>query len=283
MVKKGAAKKSGDAFRAGTDIVKVGAAKNAVKKGLLSSVVYLGHIPHGFYEKQMRGFFSQFGAVAQLRLARSKKSTRSKGYAFIKFEDPKVAIIVANTMDKYLLFGNTLQCNVLKQEDVHPNMFKGADKPFRKVPWRDIAKKRQNAPRTAEQTIKITKRLIQKDNKKRKKLEALGIKYDFEGYGQADALEDVANTTVAEQPKKSTANKKRKSPLKGTKSDEDPASTESQDEEPAKPKRTRKTPAKKAAATKPKSTPAKRATAKKATPALRRSTRVTRSSRKAAK
>lgn len=47
---------------------------------------YLGHIPHGFYEAQMRGFFSQFGGVKRLRLARSKKSGRSKHYAFIQFE-----------------------------------------------------------------------------------------------------------------------------------------------------------------------------------------------------
>ena len=34
----------------------------------------------------MRGFFSQFGGVKRLRLARSKKSGRSKHYAFIQFE-----------------------------------------------------------------------------------------------------------------------------------------------------------------------------------------------------
>ena len=38
------------------------------------AVVYLGHIPHGFYEEQMRGFFSQFGTVCRLRLARNKKA-----------------------------------------------------------------------------------------------------------------------------------------------------------------------------------------------------------------
>lgn len=29
----------------------------------MSSVVYVGHIPHGFFEEQMRGFFTQFGDV----------------------------------------------------------------------------------------------------------------------------------------------------------------------------------------------------------------------------
>lgn len=30
-----------------------------------SKVVYLGRIPHGFYEEEMRGFFSQFGQVGR--------------------------------------------------------------------------------------------------------------------------------------------------------------------------------------------------------------------------
>ena len=36
-------------------------------------VIYLGHIPHGFYEDQIRGFFTQFGRVNKVRLSRSKK------------------------------------------------------------------------------------------------------------------------------------------------------------------------------------------------------------------
>ena len=33
----------------------------------------MGHIPHGFYEEEMSKYFSQFGTVSRLRLARSKK------------------------------------------------------------------------------------------------------------------------------------------------------------------------------------------------------------------
>jgi nucleolar protein 15 len=136
----------------------------------------------------MKGFFSQFGTVSKLRLARSKKTTRSKGYAYIQFEDPKVAIVVANTMDKYILFGNNLVCRVLKQIEVHSNLFKGAGKLFRKVPWRDIAKKRQNKNRDELEIAKIHTRLRAKDKKKRAKLAAMGIKYEFEGYASSATL-----------------------------------------------------------------------------------------------
>ena len=36
-------------------------------------VVYVGHIPHHFQEKEMRQFFEQFGDILKLRISRSKK------------------------------------------------------------------------------------------------------------------------------------------------------------------------------------------------------------------
>lgn len=36
-------------------------------------IVYVGHIPHGFYEKEMKAFFSQFGTVKGVRVSRNKK------------------------------------------------------------------------------------------------------------------------------------------------------------------------------------------------------------------
>lgn len=54
-------------------------------------VIYISHIPHGFYEKQMREFFGQFGSVTNLRLGRSKKTGKSCGYAFVEFKYPEVA------------------------------------------------------------------------------------------------------------------------------------------------------------------------------------------------
>ncbi len=57
---------------AGGSVVPVGPA------GEPSGVVYIGHIPHGFYEEAMNGFFKQFGDVIRVRISRSKKSGRCK-------------------------------------------------------------------------------------------------------------------------------------------------------------------------------------------------------------
>ncbi len=38
-----------------------------------SGLVYIGHLPHGFYEDQLTGYFSQFGTVTKVKVARNKK------------------------------------------------------------------------------------------------------------------------------------------------------------------------------------------------------------------
>jgi len=40
-------------------------------------VVFLGRIPHGFHEEQMKSYFAQFGGVTRLRLSRNKKVHQS--------------------------------------------------------------------------------------------------------------------------------------------------------------------------------------------------------------
>ena len=49
------------------------------KKG----IIYIGHLPKGFNETELKSFFTQFGVVSKLRVARSPKTARPKGYAFL--------------------------------------------------------------------------------------------------------------------------------------------------------------------------------------------------------
>jgi nucleolar protein 15 len=50
------------------------------------AVVYIGHLPHGFYEDQLKQYFTQYGEVLSVKVARSRKTSRSRGYAFIQFK-----------------------------------------------------------------------------------------------------------------------------------------------------------------------------------------------------
>ncbi|EWM26247.1 RNA binding protein [Nannochloropsis gaditana] len=175
------------AIQAAKDQRKEGKAKArkaaaAAKASKPNTVIYLGHVPHGFFEDQMRAFFGQFGDVKHIRLSRSKKTGKSRGYAFLEFAEAEVASVVAETMQGYYLGGRKLVCEVLPPSRVHPKLFLDADKKWRVIPWRQLEKDRRTAPKTEEEARKCLSRLVRGDNRKRKRLAGLGIQYDFPGY-----------------------------------------------------------------------------------------------------
>ena len=144
-----------------------------------SNVVYLGRIPHGFYENEMRAFFSQFGKITRLRLSRNKKTGASKHYAFIEFEYAGVAETVTKTMDQYLLKNCLLQCKLVPLSAIHKDMWKGANKPFRPFSFLKQARERHNKTSTQEQLGKQIRRLKKLSSKKQTLLKEMGIDYDM--------------------------------------------------------------------------------------------------------
>lgn len=87
--------------------------------------VYLAHIPHGFYEEEMTKYFSQFGKILKLRLARSRKTGNPKGFAYIQFVSEAVAKIVAESMNNYLFFEKLLKCEFIPADKLHEGVFNG--------------------------------------------------------------------------------------------------------------------------------------------------------------
>jgi RNA recognition motif len=69
-------------------------------------VIYLGNVPHGFYEKEMRSYFEQYGEVTRIRLSRNKKTGHFKHYAFVEFRFREVAVVAAKSNNNYMLFNH---------------------------------------------------------------------------------------------------------------------------------------------------------------------------------
>lgn len=177
-------------------------------------VIYVGHIPDGFFEPQMRKFFSQFGKVTRLRISRSKKTAKSKGYAFVEFEEESVAKIVAETMQGYLLFDKTLVCHQLPREKCHPMLFKGCKR--RMMNQTNARRKRHtqkynDRPKVdvdGEQVPRVTTRQAarrtQSDKKLAKTLADLGVDYDFGAADEPARGPKAAPKSTEAPPAKST-------------------------------------------------------------------------------
>ncbi|XP_071789127.1 uncharacterized protein [Asterias amurensis] len=154
-------------------------------------VVYLSHIPHGFYEPQMISFFEQFGKVTRCKLWRSKKTGKSRGYAYIEFEYIDVAKIVADTMNNYLMFQKLLKCKFIPKKDLVAKAFSQCNRNFVKPFHRELSAKRHNSLLVSGESriLKNQKRLVQMEGRRMKKMAALGIEYKPTGY--ADEWEDI--------------------------------------------------------------------------------------------
>lgn len=142
-------------------------------------VIYIGRIPHGFYEDELRKYFSQFGEITRLRLSRNRKTGNSKHYGFIEFSDPEVASIAAETMNNYLLFGHILKCAVIPPEKIHDELFNGANTKFTVVPWKELSEKKNDMPKTAEKWAELEKRADDHLKQKQEKLKEAGIDFDL--------------------------------------------------------------------------------------------------------
>ncbi|WCJ25284.1 MKI67 FHA domain-interacting nucleolar phosphoprotein [Euphorbia peplus] len=143
-----------------------------------ATVLYIGRIPHGFYEKEMEAYFSQFGTIKRLRIARSKKTGKSKHFGFIEFEDSEVAEVVAECMHNYLLFEHLLQVQLIPPEQVHPRLWKSFNVRVQLFDRVQAERKRQNQDRTLEEHKKLVEKIKKRDQKRRKRIEVAGIEYE---------------------------------------------------------------------------------------------------------
>jgi nucleolar protein 15 len=179
---------------AGLDIAKIPAApvpakdkkKRASKGGddddseNTPGTIYIGRLPHGFFERQLHAYYTQFGAIKNLRLARNKRTGKSQHHAFIEFASAAVADIVVKTMDKYLLFGHIMQVRRVPAEAVNEKMWKSGRsvKGGRVMPRNRI--ERSHLKRGADR--EKWEQRVERENTRRKdkseKLKELG--YDFE-------------------------------------------------------------------------------------------------------
>ncbi|KAI4480865.1 hypothetical protein M0804_009962 [Polistes exclamans] len=166
--------------------------KNAKKEWVFKSsrgVLYLGHIPHGFFEEQMKDYFTQFGKVTKVRLVRSSKTGASRGFGYVEFLVPEVAKVAAETMNNYLMCGRLMKATYIPPEEQHFGFFAGKNWSKMKYP-RAINRKKVTANRNSiisdRKYKQYTKKSLKNLTKLEEKLKAKGIDLKFKPVDNID-------------------------------------------------------------------------------------------------
>lgn len=95
-----------------------------------SSIIYVSRLPHGFHEKELSKYFSQFGDLKEVRLARNKKSGNSRHYGFVEFANKDDAKVAQETMNNYLIMGHLLQVRLLPKGSKIEKLYKYRKRAF---------------------------------------------------------------------------------------------------------------------------------------------------------
>jgi len=73
-----------------------------------SAYVYIGGLHTGMTEGDVIIMFSQFGEVVDVNLIRDKTTGKSKGFAFICYEDQRSTILAVDNMNSFQMLGRTV-------------------------------------------------------------------------------------------------------------------------------------------------------------------------------
>ena len=184
-----------DPLSAGASVVPLKTGKKGqVKESDEQRVVYVGRLPTGFEEKELRSFFEQFGDVVAVTLGRSKKTGGSQHFGFVEFKRADVAQIAAAAMNHYFLDHRRLEVSMADEHvrDIHerhiprPGISRTAKKDVDTRPPKaasrhsdrvnEALEKRVNAARTKEGAEAVKTKLLRAQARRAQKLEKAGVK-----------------------------------------------------------------------------------------------------------
>ena len=88
------------------------------------AVMFISHLPKGFEEQALKGFFNQYGKVLKCKVSRHPQTLKSRHYGWVLFEEEKVAEIACQSMSNYILGDRVIKCQLLRDDEIHDGLFK---------------------------------------------------------------------------------------------------------------------------------------------------------------
>jgi cleavage stimulation factor subunit 2 len=73
--------------------------------------IFVGNLAFNTTEEQLHQAFSEIGKVIKVRLVTDVETGKPRGFAFVEFEDPQVALAAIRNMNDYELNGRRIRVN----------------------------------------------------------------------------------------------------------------------------------------------------------------------------
>ncbi|KAI9099352.1 hypothetical protein DFS34DRAFT_67180 [Phlyctochytrium arcticum] len=80
-----------------------------------SAYIFAGGFPYNLTEGDLIAVFSQYGEIVDLNLARDKQTGKSKGFAFVAYEDQRSTVLAVDNFNGMKLLGRTVRVDHVKK------------------------------------------------------------------------------------------------------------------------------------------------------------------------
>ncbi|KAK9383996.1 uncharacterized protein V2V93DRAFT_316414, partial [Kockiozyma suomiensis] len=74
-----------------------------------SAFIFVGSLPFNLTEGDVLAIFSQYGNPVFVDLMRDKDTGKSKGFAFLKYEDQRSTVLAVDNLDGATVLGRTIR------------------------------------------------------------------------------------------------------------------------------------------------------------------------------
>ncbi len=78
--------------------------------------IYVGNLPHSVSEEELREIFSEYGAVASVKLVKDRFSGQSKGFGFVEMPSNSEADQVIKALNKSIMHGRAIKVNQVQPQ-----------------------------------------------------------------------------------------------------------------------------------------------------------------------
>jgi len=82
--------------------------------------IYVGNLPYGATEDELKNAFSEFGEVSSVNIIKDKFSGQSKGFGFIEMPDSSEADAAINALNETELQGRNIKVNKARPRSDRP-------------------------------------------------------------------------------------------------------------------------------------------------------------------
>ncbi|GFP79215.1 zinc finger CCCH domain-containing protein 42 [Phtheirospermum japonicum] len=80
-----------------------------------SAYVYVGGIPFDLTEGDLLAVFAQYGEIVDVNLVRDKGTRKSKGFAFVAYEDQRSTNLVVDNLNGAQILGRTIRVDHVRK------------------------------------------------------------------------------------------------------------------------------------------------------------------------